>query len=115
MTVIAAGFDGGAPPAAKPTARSIGQVVGASEPRTSLPSQVTDEAYAPEVGAPVTPAAPSAPAVPAQPSPAEQEPVPAFLSGRPSPATAPLEVPPVLDEEPARRQDEDLDVPDFLR
>ena len=117
VTVIAAGFDGGAPPAAKPTARSLGQVVGASEPRSTLPAQLTDEAYTPDVVAPAALAAsPSEPAVPTQSSPAEQEPVPAFLSGRPAHSTAPLEVPPVLDEEPVRRsKDEDLDVPDFLR
>ena len=108
VTVIAAGFDGGAPPAAKPTARSLGQVVGAREPRTSLPAQVDDAAYAPEVIAPAAAPAPSAPAQPTQP-------VPAFLAGSASSPSAPLEVPPVLEEEIARRKEEDLDVPEFLR
>ena len=106
VTVIAAGFDGGAPPASKPTSRSLGQVVGASEPRTSLPPQVEEEPYAPVVA----PSAGSAPTPPAPP--AEREPVPAFLAERQSEQ---LEVPPVLDEEPARRKEEELDVPDFLR
>jgi len=114
VTVIAAGFDGGAPPAAKPTARSLGQVVGASEPRTSLPAQVVDEPYTPDVVVPAEPVTPAAPVVPTQGVPAQAEPVPAFLAGRPS-APSPLEVPPVIDEEPARRKDEELDVPDFLR
>jgi len=108
VTVIAAGFDGGAPPAARPSARSIGQVVGASEPRTSLPPRVEDEPYAPEV---VAPAAPAVAPAPAQPT----EPVPAFLAGSAPSPSAPLEVPPVLEEEIQRRKDEDLDVPEFLR
>ena len=84
VTVIAAGFDGGAPPAAKPTARSLGQVVGASEPRTSLPAQVVDEPYTPDVVVPAEPVTPAAPVVPTQGVPAQAEPVPAFLAGRPS-------------------------------
>jgi len=107
VTVIAAGFDGGAPPAARPTQRGLGQVVGA---RPTSPE--------PAAAAPVAPASAPAPQqqAPQQPTPPSVPPsgeVPAFLSA-PSP-TAPLEVPPVIDEEPVRRKDEDLDVPEFLR
>jgi len=115
VTVIAAGFDGGAPPAARPTARSLGQVVGAREPRSSLPEQVEETAYSPEVVAPsaagTSAAVPSQPGAPVAPS----APVPAFLAGSAQSPTAPLEVPPVLEEEIARRKEEDLDVPEFLR
>ncbi|MDQ2623533.1 MAG: cell division protein FtsZ [Actinomycetota bacterium] len=111
VTVIAAGFDGGAPPAARPTARSIGQVVGARETRTSVPGHVEGAGYTPEVVAPTSAPSAGQPGIPAQPT----APVPAFLAGSAPSPTAPLEVPPVLEEEIARRKEEDLDVPEFLR
>lgn len=115
VTVIAAGFDGGGP--VRRDARALGQVgaparqVPAVAPApaqvpTPRPVQVQDEDLVP-LGT-----------LRAAPAPApEQREVPAFLSTQPEPApqTGPLEVPRVFTQEPARRERDELDVPDFLK
>jgi cell division protein FtsZ len=145
VTVIAAGFDGGAPQV-RGDSRALGQVAGAQRPATSAipavpgaPRQVPP-APAPATGAHTLPR----PLVPIQ---SEGDDVPVTLDGgsRPVPVgpasatpaftvvgseqpvnhnaePAPggqnptVEVPPrIFDEEPARRKVEELDVPDFLK
>lgn len=120
VTVIAAGFDGGGP-VVRRDARALGQVSGATSrqvpavaPVTQLPSavpaprpvQVPDEDLVP-VGTVRTTARPGDP----------RPDVPAFLSTQPEPApvTGALEVPRVLSDESARRERDELDVPDFLK
>ncbi|WP_022916938.1 cell division protein FtsZ [Ruania albidiflava] len=116
VTVIAAGFDSGAPqPNAQP------EPVTRAAPRTQEP---------PAAAPPVPPAAPArevpqqaqearpAPTTAPAPEPAvstepPRQPVPVAQSTPPNQG-APVEVPHVFDEEP-RRRDDDLDVPDFLK
>ncbi len=116
VTVIAAGFDSGAPqPNAQP------EPVTRAAPRTQEP---------PAAAPPVPPAAPArevpqqaqearpAPTTAPTPEPAvstepPRQPVPVAQSTPPNQG-APVEVPHVFDEEP-RRRDDDLDVPDFLK
>ncbi|MBO9569545.1 MAG: cell division protein FtsZ, partial [Cellulomonas iranensis] len=121
VTVIAAGFDGGGP-VQRRDGRALGQVSGSTArqvpavaPVTTLPGasavptprpvQVADEDLVPVGSSAATGASP-------------QQEVPAFLSteAEPRPVTGALEVPRVLAEEPpARRERDDLDVPDFLK
>jgi cell division protein FtsZ len=113
VTVIAAGFDGGGP-VVRRDGRALGQVSNSRQPtpaaQVPAPRPVVDpdgELVAPRAGNGVA----TPPAVPAQPE------VPAFLSAEaePKPLTAPLEVPRVFAEETARRDRDELDVPDFLK
>jgi cell division protein FtsZ len=110
VTVIAAGFDGGAP-AQRRDARGIGQVSagGAGRAPAAIP---------PSAAVPTTTAAHAAvPPRPVNPDEQHQQQpagVPAFLSTE-QPATSQLEVPRIFEEEVARRKDDDLDVPDFLK
>lgn len=104
VTVIAAGFDGGAP--TKRDARALGQVgrSGGGQPPSIPP------ALAPVAGAHAA----------VQPHPvdpdAADEGVPAFLTTeQAAEQTGHLEVPRIYEEEVARRRDDDLDVPDFLK
>jgi cell division protein FtsZ len=101
VTVIAAGFDGGAP-VVRRDGRALGQV----------------SAGAPASIPPAAAAAPAAHAA-AQPRPVgpddESSDVPAFLTPDASTSTSQLEVPRIFEEEVARRKEDDLDVPDFLK
>ncbi|QGQ19589.1 cell division protein FtsZ [Cellulomonas sp. JZ18] len=117
VTVIAAGFDGGGP--VRRDARALGQVGGAparqvpavapapAQVPTPRPVQVQDEDLVPLGTLRAAPA----------PAPEPRGEVPAFLSTQPEPAThtGPLEVPRVFTQEPARRERDELDVPDFLK
>jgi cell division protein FtsZ len=143
VTVIAAGFDGGAPQV-RGDARALGQVAGAQRPATSaIPvvqaARPVPPAPAPTTGAhtlprPVVPIQPEADDVPVTldggsgPVPVQPTPAPTFTvvgSGDaanqnadavPGGQNAGVEVPPrIFDEEPARRKVEELDVPDFLK
>ncbi|MBD5788090.1 cell division protein FtsZ [Cellulosimicrobium terreum] len=135
VTVIAAGFDGGAPQV-RGDSRALGQIAGATQrpASSSIPGvrQAVPDVPAPATGAHTLPR----PVVPIQ---SDADDVPATLGGAPVPAPAPftvvggqdganqngqtpggqnptVEVPPrIYDEEPARRKVEDLDVPDFLK
>ncbi|WP_309134796.1 cell division protein FtsZ [Cellulomonas sp.] len=118
VTVIAAGFDGGGP--SRRDARALGQAGGAparqvpavapapAPAATPRPVQVQDEDLVPLGTLRAAPAPAPAP---------EQREVPAFLSTQPEPPahTGPLEVPRVFTQEPARRDRDELDVPDFLK
>jgi len=121
VTVIAAGFDGGAP-LTRREGRGLGQVSGStSVPRQAAPLSIPSHAVS-------------------QPRPVDPDDdrvrvgsvssngaashtgysggVPAFLSSDPeaAPETGQLEVPRVFDEDPsARRVSDDLDIPDFLK
>jgi len=110
VTVIAAGFDGGAP-AVRRDSRALGQVSGAAPRQVPhVPAPRVDPADA-------TPSfAPSA-AAPAAPATAPVPEVPAFLSAEaePRPVTGALEVPRIFSEEESRRDRDELDVPDFLK
>ncbi|MGN6238299.1 MAG: cell division protein FtsZ [Cellulosimicrobium cellulans] len=143
VTVIAAGFDGGAPQV-RGDARALGQVAGAQRPATSaIPvvqaARPVPPAPAPTTGAhtlprPVVPIQPEADDVPVTldggsgPVPVQPTPAPTFTvvgSGDaanqnadavPGGQNAGVEVPPrIFDEEPARRKVEELVVPDFLK
>lgn len=111
VTVIAAGFDGGAP--TKRDDRALGQVGRAAAP--SQPASIPPAPAAPSVP-PTTGAHAAVHPQPVDPD-AEGEGVPAFLSAEQAAArTAQLEVPPrIYEEEVQRRRDDDLDVPDFLK
>jgi cell division protein FtsZ len=111
VTVIAAGFDGGAP--TKRDERALGQVGRAAAP--SQPASIPPAPAAPAVP-PTTGAHAAVHPQPVDPD-AEGEGVPAFLSAEQAAArTAQLEVPPrIYEEEVQRRRDDDLDVPDFLK
>ncbi len=125
VTVIAAGFDGGAP---MPTdgSRSIAH----PQPKSDAPVDAarvapSQESSAGSVSRPESagqrPAAPAAPPVPATPAPQNPEPVPAKVEAEPEPQTPAnpptqgLEVPQVFEPESQRRRDDDLDVPEFLK
>ena len=141
VTVIAAGFDGGAPQV-RGDARGLGQVAGSQRPATSaIPTVPAAARQVPPVPAPTTGAHTlPRPVVPIQ---SEADDVPVSLDGGPGPVpvrpaptfsvvgsgeqdnhnadpaaggqNSSVEVPRVFDEEPARRKVEELDVPDFLK
>lgn len=112
VTVIAAGFDGGAP-SVRRDSRALGQVSGAAArqvphvPAPRLDPADATPSFAPSAGV-TTPAAPATAPVPE---------VPAFLSAdaEPTPVTGALEVPRIFSEEESRRDRDELDVPDFLK
>ena len=99
VTVIAAGFDEGeGPKGSLPTAgRGVGQVPARQQPAQQAPAQPAQQAPAQPVQ------------VPAQvEEPEEKE--------QAEPMRRTVEVPPVVEEAPARsRRDDDLDIPDFLK
>lgn len=113
VTVIAAGFDGGAP-VVRRDSRALGQVSGSSRP---VPTATGAHAIPP-----VVPVAPDAAPVPVgvgahgAANGVARTDVPAFLSTDPEAVTATgqLEVPRIFEEEAPKRSD-DLDVPDFLK
>ncbi|QTE30660.1 cell division protein FtsZ [Pengzhenrongella sicca] len=113
VTVIAAGFDSGSPHQRR-DARALGQVTGNSRPAAAPASEPAPAAAQHRA---VNPAQPSY--LPTQPSlPARTDaPVPAFLSSDPDGVrgTGQLEVPRIFEDESARRADDELDVPDFLK
>nr|WP_276582464.1 cell division protein FtsZ [Cellulomonas sp. RIT-PI-Y] len=111
VTVIAAGFDGGAP--VKRDDRALGQVGRSATP--GQPASIPPAPPAPAVP-PTTGAHAAVHPQPVDPD-AEGEGVPAFLTPeQATERTAQLEVPPrIYEEEVQRRRDDDLDVPDFLK
>ena len=117
VTVIAAGFDGGAPQVRR-DGRALGQVSGAGARAVpTLPTPVHPEPVVEDVpSAPAHGAAQQPAAVPPS-APQQQPTVPAFLSteAEPTPITGALEVPRVLTDEGRRRERDELDVPDFLK
>ncbi|KAE8762886.1 cell division protein FtsZ [Georgenia thermotolerans] len=117
VTVIAAGFDDGSGPSGS-TAK-LGGRAPVAPPQVLAPATVTPSAPTPEPAEPAHRAAPVAeePTIvapsPATAAPGEQ--VPAFIGDGEFQRSRSFEVPRVFDEEPARRRDEDLDIPDFLK
>ncbi|GCE76763.1 cell division protein FtsZ [Cellulomonas biazotea] len=111
VTVIAAGFDGGGP-VVRRDSRALGQVSGASVRQVPTVSAVPTPRPVVDPEDEVLPVGAYAAARPA----AKPE-VPAFLSteAEPTPITGALEVPRIFSEESARREREELDVPDFLK
>lgn len=113
VTVIAAGFDGGAP-AVRRDARALGQVSGNARPAPApvqVPAQRPEPAQHAETAPVPVPVGGHQPARPVQPE------VPAFLSteAEPTPITGALEVPRIFTDDAPRRERDDLDVPDFLK
>ncbi|MDM8085837.1 cell division protein FtsZ [Cellulomonas cellasea] len=115
VTVIAAGFDGGAP-VVRRDSRGLGQVSGSSAAATrhvpaaapthaaAQPRPVDPDEDVVRVGSPLRPVAPA--------------PVPTFLASEPvapAPSTGQLAVPQIFEEDHSRRANEELDVPDFLK
>lgn len=125
VTVIAAGFDNGNTQQGGTAERAVP----ASPRPPEVPARATETGTSTGQPAQQTaPAAPAAPAVPSTPQAAptqssgEEDPRPAH-SPEPAPVepvrpahqqTGPVEVPRVFEEE-SRRQEDDLDVPDFLK
>lgn len=114
VTVIAAGFDGGSP-VVRRDARGLGQVSAGGGGRPA--AQQAPASIPPAAAVPTTTAAHAA--VPPRPVGPDDEPrrtsdVPAFLTPDQA-GTSQLEVPRIFEEEVARRKDDDLDVPDFLK
>jgi cell division protein FtsZ len=120
VTVIAAGFDSGSPHQRR-DARALGQVSGSSRPVPPLvvPEMPVPAQHRATYPVPVANHVPLTPPAPERTPIAERSeaPVPAYLSSAPDPVRGPgqLEVPRIFEEEPSRRQDEELDVPDFLK
>ncbi|MPV90314.1 cell division protein FtsZ [Georgenia ruanii] len=117
VTVIAAGFDDGSGPAG--ASAKLGGRAQVAPPQVLAPAAVTPSAPSPE---PVEPAHRAVPVVEeptvVAPSPAgatSGEQVPAFIGDGEFQRSRSFEVPRVFDEEPVRRRDEDLDIPDFLK
>jgi len=118
VTVIAAGFDSGSPHQRR-DARALGQVTGSSRP---VPAPVVDDA---PVAAQHRAVHPSTNGVPSQaPAPERtpvaergEHPVPVFVSSIPDGArpAGQLEVPRIFEDGSARRQEDELDIPDFLK
>ena len=119
VTVIAAGFDSGAP-----TQSSAAQPAARPAPRTEQPPTAAPAVPPAQAVRPAQPEAPAQAAPPSAPSPepavTTEPPRTPVQASRPEPTNqqpaqgAPVEVPHVFDEEP-RRRDDDLDVPDFLK
>lgn len=114
VTVIAAGFDSGSPTAREgsgaiahtvPARQVEGRTEAIDPERTEAPP-----APRPEPVSVPTEAAASPQAEPIAEPVGHREPEPAS-----NPPTQGLEVPRVFDEQPRRRRDDDLDVPDFLK
>ena len=119
VTVIAAGFDSGAP-----TQTGRPEPVARTAPRTEQPAPAAPAVPPVQTARPAQPAAPDHAAPTSAPSPESavtaEPPRQPVQASRPEPSNpqpaqgAPVEVPHVFDEEPRRRED-DLDVPDFLK
>jgi len=130
VTVIAAGFDEGTGPSGsqnKLAGRPVGQVAPQASEPAPAPSAVSAEqvevgahrAALPTPGALPVPGPVVSPGAVPTPEPAPVTAgggVPAFIGedGQPRQQRS-YEVPRVFDEEPARRREEDLDIPDFLK
>src|SRR5690625_3744846 len=114
VTVIAAGFDSGAPQTSarpEPAARATPPRQDPPAAAPAVPPAQPAEQAPQQAARPVPTTAPSPePAVSTEPP---RQPVPVAQQAPPNQG-APVEVPHVFDEEP-RRRDDDLDVPDFLK
>jgi cell division protein FtsZ len=110
VTVIAAGFDGGAP-VVRRDARGLGQV--SAGRAGQAPAAIPPSAAVPTTTA-AHAAVPPRPVNPDEERAAAASDVPAFLSPDQA-GTSQLEVPRIFEEEVARRKEDDLDVPDFLK
>jgi cell division protein FtsZ len=118
VTVIAAGFDGGAP-LKRENDRAIGQIQGSQRGAQETAANAANAAASAAQSAQSAQSAPSAPAAPA-PQPAAPAPV---VEDGPVTTSQPTEVEPVAPREPAGRpprtvtfdEGDDLDVPDFLK
>ena len=117
VTVIAAGFDDGNGPSG--TTAKLGGRAQVAPPQVLAPAALTPSAPSASTPEPAHRAAPvvEEPTIvapsPASATPGEQ--VPAFIGDGEFQRSRSFEVPRVFDEEPARRRDEDLDIPDFLK
>jgi len=124
VTVIAAGFDGGAPQVRK-DGRGLGQVESAAPAierpatRRQEPATTTGMHSQARPMVPVEESERYQPVVPARDpyaSSAQETAEPnVYQPVQPTPATGQLEVPRIFDEEPPRRRTDDLDIPDFLK
>ena len=124
MTVIAAGFEGGAPQVRK-DGRGLGQVESAAPAidrpatRRQEPATTTGMHSQARPMVPVEESERYQPVVPASDpyaSSAQETVEPnVYQPVQPTPATGQLEVPRIFDEEPPRRRADDLDIPDFLK
>ena len=124
VTVIAAGFDGGAPQVRK-DGRGLGQVESAAPAierpatRRQEPATTTGMHSQARPMVPVEESERYQPVVPASDpyaSSAQETVEPnVYQPVQPTPATGQLEVPRIFDEEPPRRRADDLDIPDFLK
>nr|WP_210727097.1 cell division protein FtsZ [Sanguibacter hominis] len=124
VTVIAAGFDGGAPQVRK-DGRGLGQVESAAPAierpatRRQEPATTTGMHSQARPMVPVEESERYQPVVPASDpyaSSAQETAEPnVYQPVQPTPATGQLEVPRIFDEEPPRRRADDLDIPDFLK
>ena len=124
VTVIAAGFDGGAPLVRK-DGRGLGQVESAAPAierpatRRQEPATTTGMHSQARPMVPVEESERYQPVVPASDpyaSSAQETAEPnVYQPVQPTPATGQLEVPRIFDEEPPRRRADDLDIPDFLK
>ena len=124
VTVIAAGFDSGSPTIRRDS-RALGQVSGSGRNGgdqhavRATPSELPPSIPTPQTGSEGwrTEAAHAGPARPATVGDASHEEiaVPSFLSDEREPATGAVEVPRVFEDRAARRSNDDLDLPDFLK
>ncbi|HET8766174.1 MAG TPA: cell division protein FtsZ, partial [Pedococcus sp.] len=122
VTVIAAGFDGGAP-LKRENERAIGQIQGASRPAQQ--AQPNSHAAAPAAPAPtqLPPQQPVSRPVPEQPVPAQQQAPARPREDDPVTTSQPHQTQPAAPREPVGRpprtvtfdEGDDLDVPDFLK
>lgn len=127
VTVIAAGFDSGAPTVRRDS-RALGQVsagrrIPGGQPAQPAPGDlppVVPPAGTPQAGQPAHRAAEGAPTqapedrpTPDQEAQEGESELPSFLADEREPSA--LEVPPVLEDRPAPRRTDDLDLPDFLK
>jgi cell division protein FtsZ len=110
VTVIAAGFDN-APPTPRTNGRGVGQVAPARTAAAVPPVNVAEHGNATRIERPQAPAQPEA-----RPG-REPAPVAAAPEPRQAEPRSPLSVPRIFDEVPARarRVEDDLDIPDFLK
>ncbi|MDR6865326.1 cell division protein FtsZ [Phycicoccus sp. 3266] len=123
VTVIAAGFDGGAP-LKRENERAIGQIQGSSRPAQAAPQQAAPQAPAPAAPAPQAAPQPAYRPAPEQSAPAQPQPAPVRNhEGEGVSTSQPHQTQPAAPREPAGRpprtvtfdEGDDLDVPDFLK
>ncbi|MFC8502344.1 cell division protein FtsZ [Pedococcus sp. NPDC057267] len=123
VTVIAAGFDGGAP-LKRENERAIGQIQGATRPAQTAPQQAAPSAPAPAAPAPQAAPQPAYRPTPEQSAPAQPQPAPVRThEGEGVSTSQPHQTQPAAPREPVGRpprtvtfdEGDDLDVPDFLK